>query len=212
MSPHVDSWLASHRRLLAPLALGLYVVSALLVVWAHRRGALPGEADVMDALFLRPTLAPNLQRAARDLVTLGSPPAVLVTITVVTAVVAARFDRRTAVLVPLTVGAGVIAAVAKLATGPTRVATELSPFNPSVHGTSPSGHTAYLTALLGLIAVLGLSRGRRVIAVVVALLLVATGAALVIRNAHFPGDVLAGYALGAAWLATLLAVQAQTAR
>ena len=73
----------------------------------------------------------------------------------------------------------------------------------------PSGHVALAVAVYGLLACLWLRASRsfveRVLAcVLLAGLLLATGWARVRLGAHWPSDVLAGYAIGAAWLLTVV--------
>lgn len=72
------------------------------------------------------------------------------------------------------------------------------PFNPAqVDASYPSGHAAFVTALVVTI-VLGLSagRGRLLAAIVGAVLIVGVGIALVIDGVHFPSDVVASIVWG----------------
>jgi membrane-associated phospholipid phosphatase len=64
----------------------------------------------------------------------------------------------------------------------------------------PSGHTAYVTAVLGYIAVLGHEHRQPEITLVSVLLIVGMGLARVASGAHFVSDVVGGYLLGAGWL------------
>lgn len=79
---------------------------------------------------------------------------------------------------------------------------------PGLHA-FPSGHVALMLAVYGLLAWLWVRASRsvveRVLAVgVLAALLGVTGAARVRLGSHWPSDVLAGYAVGAAWVATVI--------
>jgi undecaprenyl-diphosphatase len=79
---------------------------------------------------------------------------------------------------------------------------------PGLHS-FPSGHVALMMAVYGLLAFLWCRASRsvveRVLAVVLlAALLLITGTARVRLGSHWPSDVLAGYVIGAAWLATIV--------
>jgi membrane-associated phospholipid phosphatase len=80
---------------------------------------------------------------------------------------------------------------------------------PGLHS-FPSGHVALMLAVYGLLAWLWVRASRSalerllVLALLAALLLV-TGLARVRLGSHWPSDVLAGYAVGAAWLAVVVA-------
>jgi undecaprenyl-diphosphatase len=70
----------------------------------------------------------------------------------------------------------------------------------------PSGHVVYVTALCGTLAWFALARGRRDIFVVMLALVVAMGPFRIVEGAHWPSDVLAGYALGLSWTILVLAI------
>ncbi|MEI6446374.1 MAG: phosphatase PAP2 family protein [Actinomycetes bacterium] len=69
----------------------------------------------------------------------------------------------------------------------------------------PSGHTAYATAVLGTAAALAIERGHRRTAAAACAAIFLMGATRVIGGGHWLSDVLAGYALGGAWLLLILA-------
>ena len=80
---------------------------------------------------------------------------------------------------------------------------------PGLHS-FPSGHVALMMAVYGLLAWLWLRASRSVVermlvVVLLAALLLVTGAARVRLGSHWPSDVLAGYAVGAVWLFTVIA-------
>ena len=81
-----------------------------------------------------------------------------------------------------------------------------SPF-PLPHDFSfPSGHaTLSMTIAAGVVAV-ARGRWRRVAVVLGALLVLAVGVAVIADSGHWPSDVLAGWCLALAWVATLYAV------
>jgi membrane-associated phospholipid phosphatase len=80
---------------------------------------------------------------------------------------------------------------------------------PGLHS-FPSGHVALMMAVYGLLAWLWLRASRSVVervlvVVLLAALLVVTGAARVRLGSHWPSDVLAGYVVGATWLLSVIA-------
>jgi len=73
-------------------------------------------------------------------------------------------------------------------------------------GELPSGHVVYITSLCGLLGWFALARGHRATCAVMLLLILAMGPFRVIDGAHWPSDVLAGYALGLAWTIIVLVI------
>lgn len=79
---------------------------------------------------------------------------------------------------------------------------------PGLHS-FPSGHVALMLAVYGLIAWAWFRKSGSIVerllivALLVALLLI-TGAARVRLGSHWPSDIFAGYAIGAAWVATVI--------
>jgi undecaprenyl-diphosphatase len=68
----------------------------------------------------------------------------------------------------------------------------------------PSGNATVATAgLIGLVLLLPPSRARRLLAIGAAVVLPLYGAALVLLLWHYPSDVVAGWALGLAWVLAL---------
>jgi membrane-associated phospholipid phosphatase len=79
---------------------------------------------------------------------------------------------------------------------------------PGLHS-FPSGHVALMLAVYGLLAYLWIRRSRSVpercgVVLLLAALLFVTGWARVRLGSHWPSDILAGYVIGAAWLATVV--------
>jgi undecaprenyl-diphosphatase len=130
----------------------------------------------------------------RAVVALGKPSIALVTVGLFAAAAARWLNVRFATLV-LAASSVVLASAAIKAIPPT--------------SSFPSGHAAYATAAFGIAACLSI-RARAPALVPTALLVVplAMGPALVIKGAHWPLDVVGGYALGIFWLATSLVVGA----
>jgi undecaprenyl-diphosphatase len=96
-------------------------------------------------------------------------------------------------------GAVLLNGLLKLLLGPTPqflslVGRKMSPHN------FPSGHTAYAMAFYGALLVIALRHGRRDIAAVFGGLIVLMGVARLAGGFHLVSDVVAGYAVGAAWL------------
>ena len=73
-------------------------------------------------------------------------------------------------------------------------------------GNFPSGHVVYITSLCGLLGWFALARGHHATCAAMLLLILGMGPLRVIDGAHWPSDVLAGYALGLAWTIAVLVV------
>ena len=80
----------------------------------------------------------------------------------------------------------------------------------------PSGHATQSAAFYAMLAIVlgaGLSiRGRAILWSAAALVVLIVGASRIYLAAHWLTDVLAGYALGASWVAIVVAVQLITSR
>ena len=79
---------------------------------------------------------------------------------------------------------------------------------PGLHS-FPSGHVALMLAVYGLIAWVWWRNSRSaverlLILVLLAALLLVTGVARVRLGSHWPSDIFSGYAIGAAWVATVI--------
>lgn len=204
------AWVSQRRRVLSSAAAGLYGLTLVLVVWTQTAGALPGERWLVVHLYRR-TTRDVVGQATSFFGNLGSPLVAVITVAVVTWFVARRCGARWAVLTPLTFLAPAAANVIKRATGPTELASLLQGVPPQSIGSLPSGHAAFVSALFGFVAVLGLAARRWDVAGAAAIPILAIGPTQVLRGAHFPADMLAGYALGFAWLLTMLVLAARRA-
>ncbi|MBV9650124.1 MAG: phosphatase PAP2 family protein [Pseudonocardiales bacterium] len=165
--------------------------------------------------FLASHRQPWSTTAAEVISNIGSPLGVTVTALVVGALLA-WWQR--SVLPPLILllgggGIAVINTVVKHLVGrsrPPRVTAVLGEYGFSF----PSGHTTGTTVVWLLSAwmvsrwVIGLRAGRVLVWTAALLMIVAVGATRVYLGVHFPSDVLAGWALGAAW-AVIIALVAR---
>lgn len=78
----------------------------------------------------------------------------------------------------------------------------------------PSGHASGAAATCGLVALLAVERWperRWLVWLTAAAVTLAIGSSRVVLNVHFVSDVVAGWSLGAAWLAALLLVRGRLA-
>lgn len=123
-------------------------------------------------------------------------PAVAAAWTVVLALIAGhRLGRRYAALVIAAAGVAVVTTTIKVLADRPRPAAGQG-LDPSF----PSGHTAYVTAVLGLTAILLAEHRRWRLAAGALLVIAAMGPSRVLLGVHWLSDVLAGYAIGLAWL------------
>lgn len=141
----------------------------------------------------------------------GSTPSLVVVALLASAWLVWRGRRADALLVALGSGAGLLLApLLKLVF--TRSRPPVVDHIVTVNSWSfPSGHSLNSMAVLGLLTVLavrerpGLLR-RTLLAVLGALLVFMVGLSRVYLGVHWPSDVLAGWAVGAAWIAICFAV------
>jgi membrane-associated phospholipid phosphatase len=196
----MSDWIEEHRSALA-LAAGALVCSVFgLWAWLEVVGPLPGERGVLAWQEHR-TFSSDLRSLLGFFLAFGSPLVAIAVVGSVVAVVADQRGVRWAVLVLAASAVVVLTTALKAMFGPT-------PLWETAHATSnfPSGHTAFATSLLGLLAVMARGGGSRIAAGVLAAWAAAMGPAMVVRGAHLPSDVLSGYAVGIAWLITVVLI------
>lgn len=136
----------------------------------------------------------------RALAFLGSPPVAAAWTAALALVIARWLGRRYGALILAAAGVFLITTLIKVLADRPRPAGGAG-LDPSF----PSGHTAYVTAVLGLTAILLAERRRRGLAAGALLVVAAMGPSRVLLGVHWLSDVLAGYAIGAAWLALVVA-------
>ena len=142
---------------------------------------------------------------------LGDPPVAAAWTALLAVVIGRSLGRRYGILIVAAAVVAVITTTIKVIADRPRPQAGQG-LNPSF----PSGHTAYVTAVLGLTAVLLAERGRWRFAALAVIIVAAMGPSRVVLGVHWLSDVLAGYAIGLAWLGLVLAfglpwARAQTA-
>jgi undecaprenyl-diphosphatase len=169
----------------------------LLRLWLERVGPLPGER-----WSLRFTDWPPRPQPWRDVITLfdlaGRPLLAIVAVGTATWLVARSMGPRAAAFVVVSSAAVAPNALLKLVLGPTPLWVEA---NGSGMANYPSGHVVYAVGFVGALAVLARERGRGDLVVLALIAILVMGPTRVFGGAHLPSDVLAGYLLGAGWLA-----------
>jgi len=163
-------------------------------------GALPGDAHTAAEVREDP-VGPIFLVPAHALDWLGRLPAAL-GVTLLIAVVAWRTAGvRYALLAVACVGASVITGVVKVITERPR---------PSLSGymdySFPSGHTTFAAAVVGFATLLAVKERRVIVAAGLAAVVAAMGPSRVLLGVHWLSDVVAGYAIGFAWLIFVLLV------
>jgi membrane-associated phospholipid phosphatase len=200
------------RALLAALALTLVAVPfglLLFLVEDRWRPLLRVDNGARDDLHAYALDHHWLVTVARALSTIGSTPVYLVVFAAVAGWLAQRGLRRLALFVVVTmVGSALLNLVVKTAVHRARPA--LPDPVARAHGLSfPSGHAQGIVVACGvlLLVFLPVFRGpwRRVAVGVALVMASAIGAARIALGVHYVSDVLAGYLLGAAWLAAMTA-------
>jgi membrane-associated phospholipid phosphatase len=200
------------RAVLAAVALGLVAVPfSLLLLWVEAQWAplLHADQAARDDLHAFALAHAGFVTAMEALSTIGSWRGYLIGFAVVLGWLLWRRLVRSALFVVVTVGgSGLLNEIVKAAVHRARPLLT----DPVAHesGTSfPSGHAqgavvGYAVLLLVLLPVL--RKAARPIAVAAALLMVfAIGFSRVALGVHYMSDVLAGYVLGAAWVAAMIA-------
>lgn len=140
----------------------------------------------------------------------GRPVVALCSVGVATWLVARSVGRRAAVLLVVAFAGVLLNDLVKAELGP----TPLWSTKPEI-GTDanfPSGHAFYAASFGGALLRLAWLRRRPDLVVLAAILIGLSGPARVIQGVHLPSDVLAGLALGTAWLLVAVALVGRPVR
>jgi undecaprenyl-diphosphatase len=196
-----DRLLLEHRRSALTVATVLALTVVLCLVVIELDGSFPGDGHFIHWIeHARPPMALRLPAAA--FAALADPFVACVSVVIAFVAVERLIGPRHAVLVLAAVGAVALNAVVKALVGPTSLQLRAGgPFAPS---NFPSGHVVYATALFGTLAWFALARGQRPLFVAMLALVIGMGPFRIVDGAHWPSDVLAGYALGLAWTIVVL--------
>jgi undecaprenyl-diphosphatase len=204
-----DIWrvAASTRLLLAALAGALLLYAAIATDVVHD-GPL-SEFDVDVATWVAASMPSWAEWVARPFTWLGGAVGAALVVGAATLLLLARRARlEAALLVVVILGTQVLVFTGKDGYGRPRPDVGSAIALPS-SASFPSGHAATGTAVFGLLAILvataARTRAERVLAVSAGVgLALAIGASRVVLNVHYVTDVLAGWSLGVAWMATCL--------
>ena len=190
----------SLRRAFALLAVLFAGVLAVCWLAVALLGGLPGDlesaAKVREERLSWVALAP-----AHALDWLGRPLPAAATVALLGAWIWRRIGWRHALLVIGATGVTLITWLIKDAVDRSRPA-DAGLGDPSF----PSGHTAWAVAVFGVVAVLAVRQRRWVPAAAFVALAGVMGPSRVLLGVHWLSDVIAGYAIGLAWLIALLLI------
>jgi len=200
------------RAVLAAVALALVAVPFALLLFLVEdrwRPLLRIDNGARDALHSAALHHHGYVTIAQALSTIASTPVYIVVFAAVAGWLAHQGLRRLALFVVVTmIGSGLLNLVVKTAVHRARPVLP----DPVAHARGlsfPSGHSQGVVVAGGVLLLVFLPALRgpsRRVAVAVALVMVcAVGAARVALGVHYVSDVLAGYVLGAAWLAAMTA-------
>jgi membrane-associated phospholipid phosphatase len=183
------------------VALAAFVPLCWIVIQLH--GSFPGDSEAISRIR-HPGPGGSLGFFAHVFALLGNPIVATLCVVIVWVLIDDDLGPRYGALVLAAVGAVAINALLKAILGPTPL--EMSVRGSFSPGNFPSGHVVYITSLCGLLGWFALARGHRATFAAMLLLILAMGPLRVLDGAHWPGDVLAGYALGLAWTIAVLIV------
>lgn len=183
-------------------SLALVAVVPLIWLWLTRVGPLPG--DRIFAPSLRRGPVPEQVDSALDFFSaMGSPVVAVVLAAVGAIVVAGRVGWRLGLVVVASLGAVLLADLFQRIAGPSPLMEEVRPTTALPN--FPSGHVVFAAATLGTLALVASRTGHRDVGYVFAGIVVLMGPARIAAKAHLFSDVVAGYALGGAWVLAVAA-------
>ncbi|HEY7934091.1 MAG TPA: phosphatase PAP2 family protein [Solirubrobacteraceae bacterium] len=201
MNP-AERWLIAHRRHALGLAGALGGMLALCWVVIQTNGYFPGDESARSWLAHWHHTSAPIALYGKAFAALGDPVVACVSVAIAWLVVDRYVSPRHALLVFAAVGAVGVNAILKGIIGATPL--QLSIRGPYASANFPSGHVTYATSLFGVLAWFALGAGKRKTFAVLVAAALAMGPARIIDKAHWPSDVLAGYALGLAWTILVL--------
>jgi membrane-associated phospholipid phosphatase len=201
----LDLWLLRNRRGVLTLAAALAAFVPICWIVIQLNGSFPG-----DSYFISWMRNPSHHRRVLPafytgvFTALSDPIVAALCVVVVWILVHEELGPRYGALVLATVGVVAFNALLKTILGPT-------PLQISAHGALasdnfPSGHVVYITALCGLLGWFALARGHHPVYLAMLLLILGIGPIRILERAHWPSDVLAGYALALAWTLVVLVI------
>lgn len=185
----------STRRWLIGSGVLLLLVVAIRA-WLQWVGPLPGDHYAITHFMpwrRQGTLQVEIDTAFDDL---GTPPVAFFIVLVAVCALWRRDRRREAMGAVLACVVVVWSGLLKEICGPTPLWADAH-YSGSNY---PSGHVAFVTAVIGYLGLLGRRHRQPEVVAVAVLLVVAVGPSRVISGAHLVSDGIAGYCLGAAWL------------
>jgi membrane-associated phospholipid phosphatase len=211
----LDRRLLRHRGGALTLAAALAAFVPICWIVIQLNGSFPGDShfiswmsythtSLFNSRMGRPDPPEPLAFIANVFAALGDPIVAALCVAIVCVLIYDRLGPRYGMLVLAAVGAVACNALLKAILGPT-------PLQMSTRGTLapanfPSGHVVYITSLCGLLGWFALARGHRPIYLTMLLLILYVGPFRIVDRAHWPSDVLAGYALGLAWTIVVLVI------
>jgi len=195
--------MSRHLRLLTLTGL-LVAASAVLCLLAHLYSRFPGDLEI--TLRLQSWHSPAFLSLMRGVSWLfgGWRPTVIV---IVSAIIVLRLiGMKQASLVILSGISTSAGSILKLVVGRVRPSADLvTVWDVETNKSFPSGHTLFVTIVLGYLAYLCLTRIRNSVlkissAAVLFALVILTGVSRVYLGAHWPSDVIGGYVIGGFFL------------
>jgi undecaprenyl-diphosphatase len=197
----LDRWLLAYRREALALALALALAVLGCLAYIEAGGSFPFDTRAIGWVE-NPQPPALLGIPAEVFAALADPVVACVSVAAACLAVDLLIGRRHAALVLVAVGAVGLSAAIKLLVGPTPL--QVLKGGPLASSNFPSGHVVYATTLFGVLAWFALARARRFAFAVMVALVAGMGPLRIVDGAHWPSDVLAGYALGLAWTIAVL--------
>lgn len=179
-------------------------LAVVLRVWLEVVGPLPGERWALQQYPLWPQRQGVVGEVVLFFDLLGRPLFAAAGLAITVWLIGRGGDRRAVVFVVAATAGVAVNAVLKVVSGRTPLWAEA---HPEISGLNyPSGHTVHVVVFAGALAVLAHRCGRRDLVALAVVPIVLAGPSRVLSGAHLISDVIAGYLIGAAWLALVVAL------